>query len=270
MDFTSPKNYLDLFNYFYYAIHPAVFVFGFLGIFLYRKKIIENKVVRFLAVFLVFDLLLKNVKFWNTGMLTERYVLIFVFIFNIFISIFCIYLYKLIQRHKMFEWQSKKYSSFNTKNIFYAVVMTTLLVMVGQNFNPAFNKPWIRGVAEYAKNGTQCCDRRYVVLSNSNDARIGFYLNAEQFIVKLPHLYVYRGVKFNSDDLNTIKLGDIKQVIRQCRNNTKVQIFLFLEKIPPAYLKKIFRKKYVKKHFKLIREFEVKGKEKKSYLYKYI
>ena len=259
MDLTLPKNYLDLFNYFYYAIHPAVFIFGIWGIWLFRNRLFKKKLFRFLAILLVFDFLLKNLKFWHTGMLTERYVLILIVIANIFIAIACLYSGRLIGIGELFKKNKK------VKQVWICLVSIAVVIMIGQNFKAAFNKPWLRGVGEQIK-GNNTPPSQVVILTNYDDPRLGFYANADTLMLNLSNFIIHNYNKFNSNEYDIIHCSGIRGFINNLNNFHSCDIYLFLYKKNPDSLKKRFKVEGFKFPFKLVREFNYK---KKSYLYKY-
>ena len=243
MNIYSFKDYLNLFNYFFYAAHPIIFVFAIIGICCVFKKMLRKPLPRFIIVLAVLDISLKCFKYYKTGIMTERYLLLLVVIFNILACYGIIFssgfLYRIIVKSKKNKFAEK----LNAKNIFYSIIIITALFMIGQTFKPNFDKPWINGINEDIQSvykGTETP----IIITNSDDSRIGYIANSKMLRLNLNNFYIWN--KFNM--LGSVKdVYSLKSGIENFQVNLKLlggnNVFVFLKKLILLNLKNYLRKK---------------------------
>ena len=260
MNIYSFKDYLDLFNYFFYALHPIIFVVAIIGIFCVFRKIKKRSLVRFLFILLVFDILLKAFKYYKTGILTERYLLITVFAGSVFASIgiyrISSFLYRLIRKHNVLQGYR-----INRKRIFCVIIIISSIVMIGQTLKPNFDKPWINGIKEDIQsvyNGIETP----IIITNGDDSRIGYIANAKMLRLNLNNFYIWNKFKM----LGSVKDGHaLKSGIENFQKNLKLlggnNVFVFLEKTNPAKFEKIFEDRAIPFPLKLIKIYHRGKKE---------
>ena len=255
------NTYLHLFNYFFYSIHPAVFVVGILGLIVYSKKLFGNKLIRFLTILLVFDIGLKSFKFLKTGMLTERYLFITVVIFNIFAAVFIV-LGSMVVQKKLKLFIGKYHLKYSIRQIIVFLFGVIIVVMLCQNFNPRFDKSWIKDIAVEIEKTSSGSDRP-IILCNAMDERIGYYAKADMLQVNLKNFMIYNNNKYNEKKYYKLirKPGSVFSFMINLHSLGANNIYFFIAKKSPAYLENIFKVSGNSNPFKLIKVYKSKGKQ---------
>ena len=261
MNIYSFKDYLKLFNYFFYAAHPIIFVFAIVGICCVFKKMLRKPLPRFIIVLAVLDISLKCFKYYKTGIMTERYLLLLVVIFNILACYGIIFssgfLYRRIVKGKKVKFAEK----ITAKNILYLIVMITAFFMIGQTLKPNFDKPWINGVNEDIQSvykGTETP----IIITNGDDSRIGYIANSKMLRLNLNNFYIWNKFKM----LGSVKDEySLKSGIENFQKNLKLlggnNVFVFLEKIKADDFKKVFEDRNIQFPLKLIKNYYRNRKE---------
>jgi hypothetical protein len=254
MNICSLKDYLDLFNYFFYALHPAIFIAAIIGIFCIFKKLSRNHLVRFLFILLVFDVLLKIFKFYKTGVLTERYLLITVFSGCVFASIGIYHsssiLFKLIKEKNVLEAYR-----INREKIFCVIVIIISVIMIGQILKPNFDKPWINGI-KYDIQRIYSGDKIPIVITNGNDSRIGYVAKAKMLKLNMNTFSIRDSFKMlgqvNSEFVLKFSIANFQQYLKLLGGKN---VFVFLEKVNSSELEKKFKDRNIFFPLKLIKTY---------------
>jgi hypothetical protein len=231
INYLNIENWLAFIIILFRGIYPVIFILIIIGLWNNCKRFILNKYSRLLIILFFVSFIIRFLKYFSQGWLSERYLLPLVLVITPFAAKGFYDFTKYIN-HKLL---AKKFT-LKTKNIFIIFTIIVALIMLGKSLRPHWDKPWFISMRNIVNNEVPANESR-LIISNINDNRLGYYTKAQVSVLNL-------------------KNNNLTNLYNYIHQSECKHIYLFLDGVKPITFKKMFLNNNISFDFKLLKEYK--------------
>ncbi|MCP4179659.1 MAG: hypothetical protein GY756_18020 [bacterium] len=255
-NFLNIEAWLEFLNILFRGIYPIIFILVIIAFIHNWRRFLKNKYSRLLIILFIICFIIRFIKFFSQGWLSERYLESMILILTPFAAK-GLYDFTKYVNYKIIK---KKYK-ISTNRLFIFFLIIIAVIMMGKVLRPHWDKLWFFSM-DTIINKEQSVNAKRIIITNDADVRLIYYTNSAMIGLELNNF------KFKNDqyragwdkDKSDLMKFKFKPGIRNFYKNISTlgykHVYLFLERVDPGKFKNSFISKGLPFKFKLLKEYK--------------
>ncbi|HJO93049.1 MAG TPA: hypothetical protein QF753_06595 [Victivallales bacterium] len=248
--------WLEFIDILFRGIYPIIFILVIIAFIHNWRKFLKNKYSRLLIILFLICFLVRFLKLFSQGWLSERYLESIILILTPFAAK-GLYDFTKILNYKIIK---KKYK-ISTNRLFILFLIIIAVIMMGKVLRPHWDKPWLFSLNTVI-NKKQPRNTKRIIITNDDDIRLAYSTNSAMIVIKLNpfrfenNQYIVSWDKDESDMLKFKFEAGIRNIYKNISTLGYKHVYLFLNRVNPNEFNELFISNSLPFKFKLLKEYK--------------